>query len=164
MGCGLPMDWIEEFAEKCRQYIRNASVVKAAEVNDVYSQILERLSASFGLSEGDAWDILALTDNVEYTLRLQAVVDGELYTAEETEEGALDVLPEEEEIMERIGGIDGEPETEVQPEAEEHVIGGMDGEPEIVIEPGTEEAGEDDQASDENADSVADGNTDEGAE
>ncbi len=26
------MDWIEEFAEKCRQYIRNASVVKAAAV------------------------------------------------------------------------------------------------------------------------------------
>ena len=124
-----------------------------AEVNDIYSQILERLSANFGLSEGDAWDILSSEDDETYTRRLQAVIDGESYAAEEAEEPVTpDILPEEEEIIERIGGIEGETETEVQPEAEEYVIGGMDGVTEIVIEPSPEEAGEEDQASEENAD------------
>lgn len=94
-----------------------------AEVNDIYSQILERLSANFGLSEGDAWDILSSEDDETYTRRLQAVIDGESYGAEETEEAGettQDILPEEEEIIERIGGIDGETEivTEPWPEAD----------------------------------------------
>lgn len=88
------------------------------EVNDIYSQILERLSANFGLSEGDAWDILSSEDDETYTRKLQAVIDGELYGAEETEEAAettQDILPEEEEIIERIGGIDGAVEIEAEP-------------------------------------------------
>ncbi len=94
-----------------------------AEVNDIYAQILERLAANFGLSEQDAFDILASEDDEEYTRKLQAVIDGEIYGAEETEEGVQDVLPEEEEIIERIGGIDGETEIEVELQPEENPSG-----------------------------------------
>lgn len=84
------------------------------EVNDIYAQILDRLSA-FGLSEQDALDLLALEDDVIYTQRLNAIISGESYGEEEDAEvGVPDMLPEEEEIMERIGGIDGvEGETEL---------------------------------------------------
>ena len=110
--------------EKYQQILpeaENYNVV--AEVNDIYSQILERLSANFGLSEGDAWDILSSEDDETYTRRLQAVIDGESYGVDETEEAGettQDILPEEEEIIERIGGIDGETEivTEPGPEAD----------------------------------------------
>lgn len=81
----------------------------AAEVNDIYAQILERLSA-FGLTEQDALDILASEDDVTYTQRLEAVINGESVDEEEAEVGIQDVLPEEEEIIERIGGTDAEPE------------------------------------------------------
>lgn len=92
----------------------------AAEVNDIYAQILDRLSA-FGLSEQDALDILSVEDDVEYTQRLNAIINGESYGEEEAvEPGIQDMLPEEEEIIDRIGGIDGETEivTEPGPEAD----------------------------------------------
>lgn len=91
----------------------------ASEVNDIYAQILDRLSA-FGLSEQDALDLLALDDDVEYTLRLNAIIGGESYDEEEdVEVGVPDMLPEEEEIIERIGGVDGETEIEMEVEPEE---------------------------------------------
>lgn len=89
------------------------------EVNDIYAQILDRLAA-FGLSEQDALDLLALDDDVIYTQRLNAIINGESYDEEEdVEVGVQDMLPEEEEIMERIGGADGETELEVSFEPED---------------------------------------------
>ncbi len=77
------------------------------EVSDIYAQILERLSADFGVSEADALEILASEDDVSYSQRLQAVINGALYS-EEGPAGRQDVLPEEEEIIERIDGLETE--------------------------------------------------------
>lgn len=90
------------------------------EVNDIYAQILDRLSA-FGLSEQDALDLLALDDDVIYTQRLNAIINGESYGEEEenAEPGVQDMLPEEEEIMERIGGIDDGADSGAELEPEE---------------------------------------------
>ena len=77
------------------------------EVSDIYAQILERLSADFGVSEADALEILASEDDVSYSQRLQAVINGALYS-EEVPAGRQDVLPEEEEIIERIDGLETE--------------------------------------------------------
>lgn len=141
--------------EKYQQILpeaENYNVV--AEVNDIYSQILERLSANFGLSEGDAWDILSSEDDETYTRRLQAVIDGESYGVDETEEAGettQDILPEEEEIIERIGGIDGETEivTEPWPEAD------------VSAQEASDEQAQDESVPDEQA---QDENTDEGTE
>ena len=77
------------------------------EVSDIYAQILERLSADFGVSEADALEILASEDDVSFSQRLQAVINGALYS-EEVPAGRQDVLPEEEEIIERIDGLETE--------------------------------------------------------
>ena len=118
----------------------NYNVVE--EVNDIYAQILERLSANFGLSEQDALDILALEDDLTYSQRLESIISGESYDSEEeTEPGVQDMLPEEEEIMERIGGADGEAELEVDFEPED-----VSSEEDVLPE---EEMPGDDQAADE---------------
>ena len=79
------------------------------EVDDIYGQILDALSNEYGLSESDALDILASGDNVTYSQRLQAVVSGEAFGGEEGQpEGKQDVLPEEEEIIDRLQGTETE--------------------------------------------------------
>ncbi len=75
------------------------------EVSDIYAQILERLSADFGVSEADALEILASEDDVTYSQRLEAIISGAVY-GEEVPAGRQDVLPEEEEIIERIDGLE----------------------------------------------------------
>lgn len=110
----------------------------ATEVYDIYAQILGILSANYGLSETDVLNILASEDDLIYSQKLEAVINGEsVGEEEEAEVGIQDVLPEEEEIMERIGGADGETEIELEPE-----------------DVSTEEL-PDDQAADENADEGA---------
>ncbi len=86
------------------------------EVSDIYAQILDRLSADFGVSEADALEIIALEDDVAYSQRLEAIISGAVY-GEDIPEGRQDVLPEEEEIIERIDGL--EPETEGEQPAED---------------------------------------------
>ena len=75
------------------------------EVSDIYAQILERLSADFGVSEADALEILASEDDVTYSQRLEAVMNGAL-NGEDVPSGRQDILPEEEEIIERIEGLE----------------------------------------------------------
>ena len=75
------------------------------EVSDIYAQILERLSADFGVSEQDALDIIASEDDVTYSQRLEAIISGAVY-GEDVPAGRQDVLPEEEEIIERIDGLE----------------------------------------------------------
>ena len=77
------------------------------EVADIYGQILTALSGDYGLSEADALDIISSEDDVTYSQRIRAVISGEFYGAEEVlPEGKQDVLPEEEEIIERLENID----------------------------------------------------------
>ena len=75
------------------------------EVSDSYAQILERLSADFGVSEEQAYEIIASEDDVTYSQKLEAIINGALY-GEDIPAGRQDVLPEEEEIIERIEGLD----------------------------------------------------------
>lgn len=73
------------------------------EVRERYDQIIANLEADFGVSEMDALDIIASEDNVTYSQRLQAIIDGTIYGAgEEMPEVKQDVLPEEEEIISRL--------------------------------------------------------------
>ncbi len=89
-----------------------------SEVRERYDQIIERLSADFGVSEADALETVASEDDVTYTQRVQAIIDGIMYGAgEDVPEVKQDVLLEEEEIISRLEGIEEEadlPENEVQ--------------------------------------------------
>ncbi len=92
--------------ERYQQILPEAETYNVVgEVSDIYTQILERLSAEFGVSEEEALDIIASEDDVTYSQRLEAIVNGELY-GDEDEEGIRDMLPEEEEIIERIEGAE----------------------------------------------------------
>lgn len=71
------------------------------EVSDIYDQILEKLS-DYGLSELDALDIIASGDNVTYSQRLEDIVYGNGVSMESVAEPIQDVLPEEEEIIDRL--------------------------------------------------------------
>lgn len=80
------------------------------EVNEIYDQILEKLS-EYGVSEADALDIIASGDNVTYSQRLESIIYGNSETSENAEESIQDVLPEEEEIIDRLEQFE-EAETE----------------------------------------------------
>lgn len=71
------------------------------EVSDIYDQILEKLSA-YGVSESDALDIIASGDNVTYSQRLESIVYGGGVSMESVAEPTPDILPEEEEIIDRL--------------------------------------------------------------
>lgn len=75
------------------------------EVNDIYAQILEKLSG-YGISEADALDIIASGDNVTYSQRLESIINGDGVSMESVAEPTKDVLPEEEEIIDRLEQLD----------------------------------------------------------
>ncbi len=80
-----------------------------SEVRERYDQIIERLSVDFGVSEADALETVASEDDVTYTQRVQAIIDGIMYGAgEDVPEVKQDVLLEEEEIISRLEGIEEE--------------------------------------------------------
>lgn len=72
-----------------------------SEVGSIYDQILEKLS-EYGISEADALDIIASGDNVTYSQRLEDIVYGNGVSTESAAEPTQDVLPEEEEIIDRL--------------------------------------------------------------
>ena len=76
----------------------------SGEVVEVYGQILDALSYNYGLSEADALDIIASEDDITYSQRVQAVISGDSFGVDEPAlpEGRQDVLPEEEEIIDRL--------------------------------------------------------------
>ncbi|MDE7427990.1 MAG: hypothetical protein K2N00_01735, partial [Lachnospiraceae bacterium] len=78
------------------------------EVNTTYSQILGLLSTEFGVSESEALEIISLKDDVEYTQWLEGILNGSTYSEEEGTSATLDILPEEEEILERLEGLQEE--------------------------------------------------------
>ena len=51
------------------------------------------------------YEIIASEDDVTYSQKLEAIINGALY-GEDIPVGRQDVLPEEEEIIERIEGLD----------------------------------------------------------
>ena len=90
----------------------------SAEVTDIYEQILDTLADNYGLSESDALDIIASKDDITYSKRIQAVISGEGFGMGESalpegkqnvpSEEKQDVLPEEEEIIDRLEGTEME--------------------------------------------------------
>ena len=93
----------QKLSDKASQY--NVS----DEVLDIYGQILDALAYQYGLSEEDALDIIASGDDVTYSQRVQAAASGEAYAGgEETPQGKQDVLPEEEEIIDRLENTETE--------------------------------------------------------
>ncbi|MDE7130528.1 MAG: hypothetical protein K2O65_01850, partial [Lachnospiraceae bacterium] len=86
----------------------------SGEMDEIYGQILDALSNQYGLSEADALDILGSGDNVTYSQRLRAIVYGDTFG---DGDGAMpevkqDVLPEEEEIIDRLQNTDETEEAE----------------------------------------------------
>ena len=83
------------------------------ELIEEYQNILKILEEKYSLSEEGAWEINALKSDYEYSLQLEALVNGEVYLSqsemeqqeeEEAEEEAEysdleDLLPEEEEYL-----------------------------------------------------------------
>ena len=128
----------------------------AGEVSDIYAQILERLSADFGVSEADALEIIALEDDVAYSQRLEAIISGAVY-GEEVPAGRQDILPEEEEIIERIDGLETETEGEQPADIQEDVTPEEDMLPEEMSDQpvSADENTEEDVSADENADEGA---------
>ena len=94
------------------QYVRSDAELYnvSSEVAGIYRQILDVLAGNYGLSESDALDIIASGDDVTYSQRIQEVVSGGVFGANEQElpEGKQDVLPEEEEIIDRLEGTETE--------------------------------------------------------
>ena len=126
------------------------------EVSGIYAQILEKLSADFGVSEQDALEIIAVEDDVIYSQRLEAIISGAVYD-EDVPTGRQDILPEEEEIIERIDGLEAGFDEEQPLDAQTDEISEEDMLPEEMMEevvPSDETAGEDISA-DENADEGA---------
>lgn len=105
----------------------------AGEVSDIYAQILERLSADFAVSEQDALEIIASEDDVTYSQRLEAIISGAVY-GEDVPAGRQDVLPEEEEIIERIDGLETETAGEQPADTQEDVTPEEDMLPEEMMD------------------------------
>lgn len=79
----------------------------SGEVRERYEQIIERLSADFGVSEADALETVASEDDITYSQKVQAIINGTVYGAgEEIPEVKQDVLPEEEEIISRLEDVE----------------------------------------------------------
>ncbi len=85
------------------------------EVDGVYAQILAQLSGNYGISEAAAMEILASDDDLTYSEILYGLINGTAVEESEPEQPKVkqDVLPEEEEIIERIDNPDtSEPDAE----------------------------------------------------
>lgn len=83
------------------------------EVTDIYVQILGKLSADFGVSEADVLDIIGSEDDEVYSQRLMDIINGTYASEAEADMSGIrqDVLPEEEEIIDRIDGLPEEEPT-----------------------------------------------------
>ncbi len=84
--------------------------LETPEASAAYQKILDILQENYGLSETDAIDIMNIEDDYEYSVQLEAIVNGEGYqsgtedTEEQQEEQELeDILPEEEEYLNGSG-------------------------------------------------------------
>lgn len=87
------------------------------EMNGLYAQLLAELSGNYGVSEEDALNIIASEDDLTYSEKIYGIINGTGIesTDEEQPVPKQDVLPEEEEIIDRLEGLDDEAETESDP-------------------------------------------------
>ena len=105
-----PLEALDALLEGVRRYQNLQDDAEQHHMGDelygVYDQILAALSQNYGLSEADALDIIASGDDVTYSQKVRAIVYGEVYGSEgeEIPEMKQDVLPEEEEIINRLQG------------------------------------------------------------
>ena len=92
------VDWYQDLRYDAEMYNVNG------EVAAIYGQILDALSSNYGISESDAMEIISSGDDVTYSQRIKAVISGEGFSTdvEVLPEGKQDVLPEEEEIIDRL--------------------------------------------------------------
>ena len=77
----------------------------SGEVDGIYAKILAELSGNYGVSEEAALDVIASEDELTYSGKLYSILNGNgIGTPEEEEQPKVkeDVLPEEEEIIDRL--------------------------------------------------------------
>lgn len=121
MKIDMPLEALNALLEGVNRYQNlrdDAELYRVSgEVEDIYGQILDALANQYGLSEADALDILGSGDNVTYSQRLRSIVYGDTLDSGNGDmpEVKQDVLPEEEEIIDRLQNAD---ETE-EPESNE---------------------------------------------
>ena len=115
---GKPVTALEDLMKGVKKY---QEIVQAGEqdlitpdLTERYQNILKLLLDNYNLSEEGALEINALKDDYEYSLQLEALVNGEVYQSQseieqqEEEEAEKysdleDILPEEEEYLNGIG-------------------------------------------------------------
>ncbi len=99
-----------EGVERCQLFRMEAQQYGIAdEVDSVYAQILAQLSGNYGVSEADALDILSSSNDLSYSEKLYGIINGTGIEEPDVEQPKVkeDILPEEEEIIERIDNPDG---------------------------------------------------------
>lgn len=124
MKLDMPLEALNALMEGVNRY-RNlrdeAELYRVGdELYDVYEQILSALADSYGVSESEALDILSAEDDVAYSQRLESIVYGDIWSDGEDDlpEVKQDVLPEEEEIIDRLQGVENTEESATAPQAE----------------------------------------------
>ena len=92
----------------------------SGEIDGIYARILAELSGVYGVSEEDALNVIASENDLDYSEKLYSILSGNGIGAPEEEEQPKekqDVLPEEEEIIDRLENADspaGEPDAGVE--------------------------------------------------
>lgn len=108
---GKPVEALEDLLQGAKRYRglieegRTDLLIPEAEAE--YQKILDTLQTNYGLSEAAAYEIIDIKDDYDYSVQLEALVNGEMYQSETTEapeesaatEGMEDLLPEEEEYL-----------------------------------------------------------------
>ena len=106
----MPMEALNALIEGVERYHMAVSDAQqygvSGEIEDIYAQILAELSGNYGVSEEDALLILSSEDDLIYNERLYGIINGTGIETETEEEPRVkeDVLPEEEEIINRLEG------------------------------------------------------------
>lgn len=109
------------------------------DVSDIYDQILQKLS-DYGVSESEALDIIASGDDVTYSQRLESIIYGGGVSMESVAEPTPDILPEEEEIIDRMEQLEESDVADGEDENGDAAENGESGELTDLGDDNTEEA------------------------
>lgn len=109
------------------------------DVSDIYDQILQKLS-DYGVSESEALDIIASGDDVTYSQRLESIIYGGGVSMESVAEPTPDILPEEEEIIDRMEQLEESDVADGEAENGDAAENGESGELTDLGDDNTEEA------------------------
>ncbi len=108
------------------------------DVSDIYDQILQKLS-DYGVSESEALDIIASGDDVTYSQRLEGIIYGGA-SMESVAGPTPDILPEEEEIIDRMEQLEESDVADGEDENGDAAENGESGELTDLGDDNTEEA------------------------